>query len=258
MSKSSRWCGRARWTVSVTDREIAAAQPARFPAQQPDAADKVRSLVASPGVAAFTPPHPGSSSALDQGARAGQVEFSGRVESTFWRDFSSVIVPLAYGRLWMLSCGAWAAVDQRCPSAAQGQTYDRRAQDDLRRRRGVDEAKTELSRRGLPKNPKYQRSAPHPQGRVWSEPRDGQDLMAGGRGRSRRPFFLPLGIDSWRCSSASARRGCAISSSRQGESAVHRLHRRARRHRQARAGPRASRRPREREQRSTSAGRVDG
>src|ERR1700687_1224768 len=77
--------------VSVTDREIRGTlKPGALPAQQPDAADKVRSFVGvNQAVAAFTTTRiPGiEDSALIKELEQAKVEFSGRVESTFWRDF---------------------------------------------------------------------------------------------------------------------------------------------------------------------------
>jgi cell division protease FtsH len=98
--------------VSITDREIRGTLwPGALPAPQPGPGDKVRSLVgADSQVTAFTTTRiPGiDDSNLLKEFEQHKVEFSGRVESTFWRDFLfGWIVPLA------LMIGLWMFVMRR-------------------------------------------------------------------------------------------------------------------------------------------------
>ena len=98
--------------LSITDREIRGIlKPGALPAPQPSPGDKVRSLVgADQQVTSFTTTRiPGiDDSALVKEFEQHKVEFSGRVESTFWRDFLfGWIVPLA------LMIGLWMFVMRR-------------------------------------------------------------------------------------------------------------------------------------------------
>src|SRR5260370_30323923 len=98
--------------VSVTDREIRGTlKPGALPAPQPGPGDKVRSLVGAdqPATTFTTTRIPGiEDSALVKKLEQNKVEFSGRVESTFWRDFIfGRVVPLA------LMVGLWMFVMPR-------------------------------------------------------------------------------------------------------------------------------------------------
>jgi cell division protease FtsH len=98
--------------VSVTDREIRGTlKPGALPAPQPGPGDKVRSLVGAdqPATTFTTTRIPGiEDSALVKELEQNKIEFSGRVESTFWRDFIfGWIVPLG------LMVGLWMFVMRR-------------------------------------------------------------------------------------------------------------------------------------------------
>src|SRR3989442_14205514 len=77
--------------LSITDRENSGIlKPGALPAPQPSPGDKVRSLVgADQQVTSFTTTRiPGiDDSTLVKELEQHKVEFSGRVESQFWRDF---------------------------------------------------------------------------------------------------------------------------------------------------------------------------
>src|SRR6266851_2916279 len=154
--------------VSVTDREIRGTlKPGALPAQQPSTGDKVRNLVgADQPITTFTTTRiPGiEDSALVKELEQYKVEFSGRVESTFWRDFIfGWIVPLA------LMVGLWMFVMRRMgggPTQAlsfgrsKAKIYDRKElKTTFADVAGVDEAKAELMEVvDFLKNPKkYQR-----------------------------------------------------------------------------------------------------
>src|SRR5258705_7369868 len=86
--------------LSITDREIRGMLKAgALPAPQPSPGDKVRSLVGAdqPATTFTTTRIPGiEDSALVKELEQNKVDFSGRVESTFWRAFSfRWSVPLA-------------------------------------------------------------------------------------------------------------------------------------------------------------------
>ena len=195
--------------VSVTDREIRGTlKPGALPAQQPDAADKVRSLVGvNQAVAAFTTTRiPGiEDSALIKELEQAKVEFSGRVESTFWRDFLfGWIVPLA------LMVGLWMFVMRRMgggPTQAlsfgrsKAKIYDRKElKTTFADVAGVDEAKTELIEVvDFLKNPKkYQRLGGRiPKGVLLvGPPGTGKTLLARAvAGEADVPFFFLSGSE---------------------------------------------------------------
>jgi cell division protease FtsH len=195
--------------VSVTDREIRGTlKPGALPAQQPGPGDKVRSLVgADQNVTTFTTTRiPGiEDSALVKELEQYKVEFSGRVESTFWRDFIfGWIVPLA------LMVGLWMFVMRRMgggPTQAlsfgrsKAKIYDRKElKTTFADVAGVDEAKTELIEVvDFLKNPKkYQRLGGRiPKGVLLvGPPGTGKTLLARAvAGEADVPFFFLSGSE---------------------------------------------------------------
>ena len=218
--------------VSVTDREIRGTlKPGALPAQQPGAGDKVRSLVgADQSVAAFTTTRiPGiEDSALVKELEQYKVEFSGRVESTFWRDFIfGWIVPLALMvGLWMFVMRAgWAGADPgRCPLRAQAKIYDRKElKTTFADVAGVEEARRSSWRWWTSRTPKL----PTAGGRIpkgapaGRPPGTGKTLLAravagGPTCRSSLP-----GSSSWRCRRCRSLARARSLRAGQGEGALH-------------------------------------
>src|SRR6266851_2687527 len=98
--------------LSLTDREIRGTlKPGALPAPQPGPGDKVRSLVGvdQPLTTFTTTRIPGiDDGSLVKELEQHKIEFSGRVESTFWRDFLfGWIVPLG------LTVGIWLFLMRR-------------------------------------------------------------------------------------------------------------------------------------------------
>src|SRR6266849_3048258 len=98
--------------LSLTDREIRGTlKPGALPAPQPGPGDKVRSLVGvdQPLTTCTTTRIPGiDDGSLVKELEQHKIEFSGRVESTFWRDFLfGWIVPLG------LMVGIWLFLMRR-------------------------------------------------------------------------------------------------------------------------------------------------
>jgi cell division protease FtsH len=195
--------------LSITDREIRGTlKPGALPAPQPSAGDKVRSLVgADQAVTTFTTTRiPGiDDSMLIKEFEQHKVEFSGRVESTFWRDFLfGWIVPLA------LMVGLWMFVMRRMgggPTQAlsfgrsKAKIYDRKElKTTFADVAGVDEAKTELVEVvDFLKNPKkYQRLGGRiPKGVLLvGPPGTGKTLLARAvAGEADVPFFFLSGSE---------------------------------------------------------------
>src|SRR6266508_1920542 len=195
--------------VSVTDREIRGTlKPGALPAPQPGPSDKVRSLVgAAEPVPTFTTTRiPGiEDSALVKELEQYKVEFSGRVESTFWRDFLfGWIVPLA------LMVGLWMFVMRRMgggPTQAlsfgrsRAKIYDRKElKTTFADVAGVDEAKAELMEVvDFLKSPKkYQRLGGRiPKGVLLvGPPGTGKTLLARAvAGEADVPFFFLSGSE---------------------------------------------------------------
>jgi len=195
--------------LSVTDREIRGTlKPGALPAPQPSPGDKVRSLVgADQAVTTFTTTRiPGiDDSMLIKEFEQHKVEFSGRVESTFWRDFLfGWIVPLA------LMIGLWVFVMRRMgggPTQAlsfgrsKAKIYDRKElKTTFADVAGVDEAKAELMEVvDFLKNPKkYQRLGGRiPKGVLLvGPPGTGKTLLARAvAGEADVPFFFLSGSE---------------------------------------------------------------
>jgi cell division protease FtsH len=195
--------------VSVTDREIRGTfKPGALPAQQPGAGDKVRHLVgaAEPATTFTTTRIPGvDDTALVKELEQNKVEFSGRVESTFWRDFLfGWIVPLA------LMVGLWMFVMRRMGGGStqalsfgrsKAKIYDRKElKTTFADVAGVDEAKAELIEVvDFLKNPKkYQRLGGRiPKGVLLvGPPGTGKTLLARAvAGEADVPFFFLSGSE---------------------------------------------------------------
>jgi cell division protease FtsH len=195
--------------VSVTDREIRGTfKPGALPTQQPGAGDKVRHLVgaAEPATTFTTTRIPGvDDTALVKELEQNKVEFSGRVESTFWRDFLfGWIVPLA------LMVGLWMFVMRRMGGGStqalsfgrsKAKIYDRKElKTTFADVAGVDEAKAELIEVvDFLKNPKkYQRLGGRiPKGVLLvGPPGTGKTLLARAvAGEADVPFFFLSGSE---------------------------------------------------------------
>ena len=139
--------------VSLTDKEIRGTlKPGALPAAAPRPGDRVRTFLgAAPTVAIFTTTRiPGvDDSTLLKELEAHKVEFSGRIENTFWRDLLfGWIVPLA------IMAGIWMFLMRRIgggPTQAlsfgrsKAKIFDRKElKTSFADVAGVDEAKAEL------------------------------------------------------------------------------------------------------------------
>ena len=195
--------------VSLTDREIRGAlKPGALPAPQPGPGDKVRSLVGvDQALTTFTTTRiPGiDDGSLVKELEQHKIEFSGRVESTFWRDFLfGWIVPLG------LMVGIWLFLMRRMsggPTQAlsfgrsKAKIYDRKElKTTFADVAGVDEAKAErIEIVDFLKNPKkYQRLGGRiPKGVLLvGPPGTGKTLLARAvAGEADVPFFFLSGSE---------------------------------------------------------------
>src|SRR5216683_3921888 len=195
--------------VSLTDREIRGTlKPGALPAPQPGPGDKVRSLVGvdQPLTTFTTTRIPGiDDGSLVKELEQHKIEFSGRVESTFWRDFLfGWIVPLG------LMVGIWLFLMHRMsggPTQAlsfgrsKAKIYDRKElKTTFADVAGVEEAKAELIEVvDFLKNPKkYQRLGGRiPKGVLLvGPPGTGKTLLARAvAGEADVPFFFLSGSE---------------------------------------------------------------
>src|SRR5713226_6949032 len=195
--------------VSLTDREIRGTlKPGALPAPQPGPGDKVRSLVGvDQALTTFTTTRiPGiDDGSLVKELEQHKIEFSGRVESTFWRDFLfGWIVPLG------LMVGIWLFLMRRMsggPTQAlsfgrsKAKIYDRKElKTSFADVAGVDEAKAELVEIvDFLRNPKkYQRLGGRlPKGVLLvGPPGTGKTLLARAvAGEADVPFFTLSGSE---------------------------------------------------------------
>src|SRR5215467_10453991 len=195
--------------VSLTEREVRGTlKPGALPAPPPSPTDRLRNMLgAEPGPVTFvTTRIPAmDDSAILKELEAAKVEFSGRVESTFWRDLVfGWIIPLG------LMAGLWIFLMRRMgggPTQAlsfgrsKAKIYDRKElKTTFADVAGVDEAKAELVEVvDFLRNPrKYQRLGGRiPKGVLLvGPPGTGKTLLARAvAGEADVPFFFLSGSE---------------------------------------------------------------
>jgi cell division protease FtsH len=194
--------------VSLGEREIQGVlKPGALPAAPPGPGDKLRQLLgAEQGPTVFTTARIPATDDYDivRELQAAHVEFSGRIESTFWRDLISWLVPL------VLMAGLWLFLMRRIgggPTQAlsfgrsKAKIYDRKElKTTFADVAGVDEAKAELMEVvDFLKNPKkYQRLGGRiPKGVLLvGPPGTGKTLLARAvAGEADVPFFFLSGSE---------------------------------------------------------------
>jgi cell division protease FtsH len=194
--------------VSLGEREIQGMlTPGALPAPPPGPGDKLRQLLgAEKGPTVFTTARIPATDDYEvvRALEAAKVEFSGRIESTFWRDLISWLVPL------VLMAGLWLFLMRRMgggPTQAlsfgrsKAKIYDRKElKTTFADVAGVDEAKAELMEVvDFLKNPKkYQRLGGRiPKGVLLvGPPGTGKTLLARAvAGEADVPFFFLSGSE---------------------------------------------------------------
>jgi cell division protease FtsH len=195
--------------VSLTEREIRGTlKPGAIQARQPGTGDRVRSLLgAEPAPTVFTTTRiPGvDDSTLVRELEAYKVEFSGRIENTFWRDLLfGWVLPLAImAAIWIFLMRRMGGGSTQALSFGRSKVkiYDRKElKTSFADVAGVDEAKAELMEIvDFLKNPrKYQRLGGRiPKGVLLvGPPGTGKTLLARAvAGEADVPFFFLSGSE---------------------------------------------------------------
>ncbi|HSB42235.1 MAG TPA: ATP-dependent zinc metalloprotease FtsH [Methylomirabilota bacterium] len=194
--------------VSLGEREIQGiTKPGALPAPAPGPGDRLRQLLGAPEApTVFTTARiPATDDyQIVRELEAAKVEFSGRIESTFWRDLFSWVVPLILmAALWLFLMRRMGGGPTQALSfgRSKAKIYDRKElKTSFADVAGVDEAKAELMEVvDFLKNPKkYQRLGGRiPKGVLLvGPPGTGKTLLARAvAGEADVPFFFLSGSE---------------------------------------------------------------